>query len=390
LLNLERARRDTPACARVAHLNNAGAALSPQPVVDEVVDYLRLEAEIGGYETAARELDRLRRPYTAAAAMLNCDAEEIAVVESATRAWQLAFAAIPLAPGDRVLTSMAEYGTNYMGLLHAVAHRGIVVDVVPDDDDGRLSVEALREMIDERVKLVAVTHVPTNGGLVNPAAAIGAVTREHGITYLLDACQSVGQLPVDVEEVGCDFLGTTSRKYLRGPRGVGILYVRRSQWDRLVPALPDIKSADWIDAGHYRHHPGPRGFETYEISHAAKAGLGVALEYALDIGIHAIWERVRRLGDDLRAGLAAVDGVTVHDLGTQRCGIVTFAVRGHDPAAVRVALSAAGVNVWTTDAPATRLDMDRRGLASLVRASVHYYNTDDELARCCEGVAALT
>lgn len=388
-LDLERLRRDTPACARLIHLNNAGASLSPAPVVEAVVDYVRLEAEIGGYEAAARELDALRRPYEAAARMLNCHPDEIAVVESATRAWQLAFAAVPLAPGDRILTSMAEYGSNYMGMLHASAHRGVRIDVVPDDEHGQLSVDALRAMMDERVKLVAVTHVPTNGGLVNPAAAIGAVAREYGVMFLLDACQSVGQMPVDVEAIGCDLLGTTSRKYLRGPRGVGLLYLRRSVWDRLRPALPDIKSADWVDAGEYHHHSGPAGFETYEISHAAKVGLGVALEYALHVGIGAIWERVRALGEALRTALTAIDGVAVHDLGIERCGIVTFSVDGQDPASVRDDLSGRGINVWITEAPATRLDMDRRGLTSLVRASVHYFNTDEELARCCEAVSTL-
>lgn len=389
MIDVARARAETPGCRSVAHLNNAGAALQPQPVLDAVLSHLALEAGVGGYEAADRNAEAVERPYGALAELLNCSAEEIAVVESATRAWQAAFLSVPLEPGDRVLTSAAEYGSNYLQMLHSAARRGVSVEVVADDDSGQLSVDALADAIDERVKLVALTHVPTGGGLVNPAAAAGRLARDAGALYLLDACQSIGQLPIDVEEVGCDFLAATSRKYLRGPRGVGLLYARAATAGRLEPALPDLRSASWEAPDRYAFRGDARRFEAWEMPVAAKVGLGVAVDYALGWGLPDIWDRVRQLADELRRALGELPGVTVHDLGVERCGIVTFSVAGRQPEDVRRALGAAGVNVSVAEAGSARLDFDRRRLPAVVRASVHYYNDDADLDRCCRAVAAL-
>ncbi|MFN2606901.1 MAG: aminotransferase class V-fold PLP-dependent enzyme [Acidimicrobiales bacterium] len=389
MIDVEAARADTPGCALVAHLNNAGAALPPTPVVEAVVAHLRREAAIGGYEAAAEAADALERPYPAAAALLGCRPDEVAVVESATRAWQAAFLSVPLAPGDRVLTSAAEYGSNVVQLLHSARGRGVSVDVVPDDAFGQVDVDALAAAVDERVKLVALTHVPTGNGLVNPAAEVGRVARVAGVTFLLDACQSLGQLPVDVGAIGCDLAVGTSRKFLRGPRGVGLLYARASTVDRLRPALVDLRSASWDAADRYHLRDDARRFEAWEISAAAKVGFGVALDYARARGVDAIWARVAALAADLRAALGDVPGVQVHDRGAVRGAIVTFSVAGHEPAAVRDALHRSGINVWVTDAGQARFDLDRRGISALVRASVHYYNTAHEVDRCVAAVAAL-
>ena len=390
MIDLARARAETPGCRSVAHLNNAGAALQPQPVLDAVVAHLELEARLGGYEAAAHNAEAVERPYRALAALLGCSAAEIAVVESATRAWQAAFLSVPLQPGDRVLTSVAEYGSNYLQLLHSAARRGVSVEVVPDEESGRVSVDALADALDERVKLVALTHVPTGGGLVNPIAAVGRLARDAGALYLVDACQSVGQLPIDVDDVGCDFLAATSRKYLRGPRGVGLLYARGATAAQLEPALADLRSAIWDAPDHYRFQGDARRFEAWEMPVAAKIGLGVAVDYALGWGVHETWPRVRELGAELRQGVGELPGVTVHDVGIERCGIVTFSVHGRHPDEVRRALGEAGVNVSVSEAGSSRLDFDRRRLPAVVRASVHYYNDADDLERCCRAVATLT
>jgi len=388
--DLDRARRQTPGCDRVVHLNNAGASLQPTPVVDAVLGHLRREAEVGGYEAAAEAAEALDLPYAAAGALLNCDPSEIAVVESATRAWQMAFASLTLEAGDRVLTSTAEYGSNYLQLLHTARRRGVRIEVVPDDEAGQVSVDALARAIDGRVKLVAVTHVPMGGGLVNPVAEVGRITRAAGVPFLLDACQSLGQVPIDVESVGCDFLAATSRKFVRGPRGVGLLFAREATTGHLEPALIDLRSASWTSTDGYAIRPGGRRFEAFEISTAAKLGFGVALDYAREWGLDAIWTRVQALGDRLRAGLAAIAGVQVLDRGPTLGAIVTFSVAGRHPDDVRQALHDAGVNVWVVDASTARLDFDNRGITSVVRASVHYYNDDDDLERCCRAVEAMT
>ena len=388
-IDVERARRDTPGCRNVLHFNNAGAGLPPQVVLDAVIGHLKLEAEIGGYEAADRESERLEACYGSLARLINCGPDEIAMVENATRAWDMAFYSLPFRPGDRILTAAAEYGSNYIAYLQVAARTGAVVEAVPSDPSGQLSVEALERMIDDRVKLIAVTHVPTNGGLVNPAGEIGRVARRAGIPFLLDACQSVGHMPIDVEAIGCDMLSATSRKYLRGPRGVGFLYVRRSMLERLEPPFIDIRAAEWVAPERYVLRPDARRFENWEGDIAARIGMGVAAKYAMDIGLPAIWARVTWLAERLRSAMSDVNGVTVQDIGAEKCGIVTFTVAGTSCEAVKRALASQDINVTVSGVSSTRLDMEARGLEDVVRASVHYYNTEEEVDRFCGALAAL-
>jgi len=387
-IDVTRARAETPGCGTVLHFNNAGASLQPRPVLEAVVGHLELEAAIGGYEAADRRRDSALHTYGAVARLLNCDRDEIAVVENATRAWDMAFYALPLGPGDRILTSTAEYASNYIAFLQVARRTGATVEPVPDDEHGQLSVHALRERVDGRVKLIAVTHVPTNGGLVNPASAIGAVAGEAGIPFLLDACQSAGQIPLDVRALGCDMLSATGRKYLRGPRGTGFLYVRRELLERLEPPFLDLHAATWIAPDRYEVRPDARRFENWEGYVAGKIGLGVAVDYALGWGIAAIRDRVVALAERLRAELARISRVTVRDLGRERCGIVSFTVEGREPREIRDRLATRGINVSVSVRKDTLLDMRARGLEGVVRASVHYYNTEDEVERFCAELAA--
>jgi cysteine desulfurase/selenocysteine lyase len=387
--DVERARRDTPGCEGVVHFNNAGAALMPRPVSDAMLRHLEREAAIGGYEAAAEAADAVEHTYVAIARLLNCARDEVAIVENATRAWDMAFYALRFDSGDRILTSAAEYESNYVAFLQVCRRTGARVEVVPADTTGQVSVEALQAMIDDRVRLISLTHVPTNGGLVNPAAEIGRVARRHGIPFLLDACQSAGQLPLDVEELGCDILSATGRKYLRGPRGTGFLYVRRSLIGQLEPPLLDLHAAEWVARDEYRIRPDARRFENWETNYAAKIALGVAVDYALEWGSKAIWDRVQGLGQALRERLAHVPGVTILDVGAVRCGIVSFSCDGLEGAAVQRRLRADGINVSVSPRRYTRIDMEDRGLAEVVRASVHYYNTESELDRLAERLDRL-
>ncbi len=388
-IDVVRAREDTPGCAHVLHFNNAGAALLPAPVVDAVTGHVRLEAEIGGYEAAEVAHDMVERVYDAAAQLIGCGRDEIAIIENATRAWDMAFYSLPFRAGDRILTAVAEYASNYIAFLQIAQRNGAVVEVIPNDESGQVSVEALAGMIDERVKLIAITHVPTNGGLVNPAAEIGRIARDANVLYLLDACQSVGQMPIDVETIRCDILSATGRKYLRGPRGTGFLYVRREILERLEPPFLDLHAAKWTARDRYEIRADARRFENWETNYAGKIGLGVAIDYALGWGLDAIWARVSQLARTLRERLHDVSGVTLRDLGTQQCGIVTFTVNGRDPQDIRRALAMERINVSVSLAEYARLDMAARGLPSVVRASLHYYNTDDEIEHLCAAVTRL-
>ncbi len=387
--DLVRARRETPGCAHVLHFNNAGASLPPRPVLDAMIGHLRLEAEIGGYEAAGRAGERIEGCYDAIARLINADRDEIAIVENATRAWDMAFYSLSFGPGDRILTAEAAYASNFIAFLQVAQRTGARVEPVPSDGDGQLDVAALRDMIDDRVKLIAVTHVPTNGGLVNPAAAVGRVARDAGVPFLLDACQSVGQMPIDVQAIGCDMLSATSRKYLRGPRGMGFLYVRRELLERLEPPFLDLHAAAWIAPDRYAIRDDARRFETWETNVAAKIGMGVAADYALGWGLEAIRDRVYGLATTLRRGLAAIPGVTVRDLGRERCGIVTFTMDGVACGTVQQLLAGQRINVTVSRLGSTRLDMTARDLVEVVRASVHYYNGEDEVERFCAAVRGI-
>jgi cysteine desulfurase/selenocysteine lyase len=388
-IDLLRARFETPGCDEVLHFNNAGAALIPRPVLKAVTDHLELEARIGAYEAADQWHEAGERVYDSAAMLLGCHRDEIAFVENATRAWDMAFYSIPWKPGDRILTAASEYASNYIAFLQVVEKTGAKLEVIPNDEHGQISVSALRNAVDQHTKLIAISHVPTNGGLVNPAEEVGKVAREAGVLYLLDACQSVGQLPVDVDAIGCDMLSGTGRKYLRGPRGTGFLYVRRSVIPTLEPPFLDMHAAELVAENRYEIRADARRFENWEMNYAGKIGLGVAIDYALQWGMPEIAARISELAELLRSRLNDVPGVQVRDLGARRCGIISFTYQGRDPESIKMALRQQKINVSVSARSSTLIDMKARGFESLLRASVHYYNTEQEVATFCEALQRI-
>jgi selenocysteine lyase/cysteine desulfurase len=354
----------------------------PRVVVDAVIDHLRHEERFGGYEAEKRAAETLASFYTELAGLLNAGSDEIAYVENATRAWDMAFYGLRLGPGDRVIThAPAEYVSNFLGLRQQAARRGFEIDLAPSDVDGSVDVSALEAMVTPRTRAILLTHATTAGGMVNPAAAVGQVARRHGLIYMLDACQSVGQMQIDVQAIGCDVLSGTGRKYLRGPRGTGFLYVRRERMIEIEPAFVDLKSAALDGETGLRLAPDAKRYETWESNVAGRIGLATAVRYARAIGLDRIEARVRALAETLRAELTLLPGVTVHDRGRVKSGLVTFRVEGETPAETMARMAGQGINIWISSMLTAPMDFGPRGIDSLSRASVHYYNTEDEIAR---------
>ena len=379
MIDLDAVRADTPGTQHRVHLNNAGAGLMPEPVLGTVKSHLDLEATIGGYEAKAREEDRLQAAYDSVARLIGADVSEIAFAENATIAWQWAFFAQDLKEGDRILTAEAEYAANYIAFLQMAKRTGCVIDVIPSDASGATDPQALERMIDDRVKLIAITWIPTNGGLINPAEEIGAIARAHGIPYLLDACQAVGQTPVDVNALGCDYLSATARKFLRGPRGSGFLYVKKDHLADVEPYMLDMFGATWTGPERYEMRPDARRFESWESSLALHLGMGAAADYALGLGLDAIEARAFGLAAGLRDELPKLDGVTVRDIGARKCAIVTFSHDRVEAGDIVSALRERSINASASRPTSTLIDATARALPNIVRVSPHYYNSDEEI-----------
>ncbi|MGI5223120.1 aminotransferase class V-fold PLP-dependent enzyme [Nocardia sp. CA-290969] len=390
MVDEQRVRADTPGVGSGAvFLDSAGSSLPPRVVTETVIGHLRREAEIGGYRAANERLDDLAGVKAAIAELLNTTPDTIALSDSATRSWSDFFYSVPLRPGDRILISGADYASNAIAALQRARATGARVEQIPDDAQGRIDIAALDAMMDERVRLVSLLHVPTNGGLVNPVAAAARIARAGGALVVLDACQSAGQLPLDVAELGVDALSATGRKWLRGPRGTGFLYLRPELAASLEPGRLDLHSATWTGPDEYRMAPDAARFEFWEHDVAARLGLGAAVRYLLDLGPDQVYAAIAERADYLRGALGELPGVTVRDLGVDHSGIVSFTVEGVAPVEVRDRLLDKDITVTVSHASSTLLDMSARGLDSVVRASPHCFVSHDELDSFIAAVAAL-
>ena len=390
-LDVEKLRAETPGTRHKIHLNNAGAALMPDPILRAMTEHLELEARIGGYEASDEKKAEIAAAYEALGSLIGADPENIAVTENATASFIQALSSVPFAPGDVIVTTRNDYISNQIMYLSLGSRIGIELVRAPEDPSGGVDVLAMEEVIHRRrPKLVAVTHIPTNSGLVQKVADVGDMCRQRDILYLVDACQSVGQMPVDVEEIGCDFLSATARKFLRGPRGVGFLYVSDRALDmELEPLFPDMRGADWIEADLYQPAPGAQRFENWEFPYALVLGMGRAAEYALDLGLEAIRDRAWALAALARDRLAEIDTMQVLDRGLERCAIVTVSAEGRHAAELVSSLADAGISTNVTMRDYAVLDFDDKGVESAVRVSPHYYNTEEEIEELVSTLSGL-
>lgn len=379
--DISRWRADTPGATRRHHLNNAGAALQPRPVLDAVRQHLDLESEIGGYEAAAAAQAKLDDAYRAVAALVAARSRNIAVTSSATAAYGLALSAFDFAPGDAIVTTRADYLSNRIMFESLVARRAVRVLEAADLPGGGVDPESVRSLVRaERPRLVAVTWIPTFGGMVQRVEDVGAVCAAEDVPYLVDGCQAVGQLPLDLAAVRCDFLAATARKFLRGPRGIGFLAVSDGAIERqLHPLLVDMRGASWVEPGSYRLYDGARRFEQWEQPLGLVIGMGAAARYAVDAGVARLSARAHALAAALRERLSAIAGVRCLDRAERLSAIAAFECEGVEAGTVVRALRERGVNTSSQAADENAVALGRLGAASLLRISPHYYNDESDL-----------
>jgi len=390
-LDLARLRAETPGCASRIHFNNAGSGLMATPVLEAITEYLKLETELGGYEAADAREEAIHDFYAATAQLLGCKARNIAFASNATDAFARALSSIPFASGDLILTTRDDYISNQIAFFSLRKRFGVDVVHAPNVPEGGVDVGAMeRLMRQRRPRLVAVTHIPTNSGLVQPVAEIGRRCRELELLYLVDACQSVGQYAIDVEQLGCDFLSATGRKFLRGPRGSGLLYVSdRALAAGYEPLFIDMRGARWVGPEDYRQVETAARFEDWEFSYATLLGSAAAIRYALTVGIDVIAERTPALGAALRERLAELDGVRIFDRGRRSCAIVTFTVDGWNSEVLMTELRRRRINSSVSAREHALYDFTDKGVEACVRMSPHYYNTEQEVDEVIGAVREL-
>ncbi|PSL44336.1 selenocysteine lyase/cysteine desulfurase [Chitinophaga niastensis] len=385
-------RNDTTGCAHVTHLNNAGAGLMPKPVTAAIINHLTLEAEIGGYEASNLRAPEIKAFYHAAAKMLNCKPTNIAFTANATDAFDRAISSILFKAGDVILTTNEDYISNQITYLVFEKRFGVKLVRAASHSSGGVDLADLeRCLIQYKPKLVAVTHIPTNSGLIQPVAEIGTLCEKYKTIYLIDACQSAGQLPLDVQQLKCDFMSITSRKFLRGPRGAGFLYVSDKMLEEgYEPLFIDMRGADWVADNKYIPRKDATRFEDWEFAYALLLGTAAAIDYYLQIDAIKIEKQVKYLAGYLRTALQKIDGITICDKGPDLGGLVTFHLKGAAPEQIKKYLLEKKINVVTSYRNFAVLDFDEKQVDWAIRVSPHYYNTIMEADLLIQAVRELS
>lgn len=390
-MNISKIRKETPGCEFVNHLNNAGAALMPKIVVDAIRDYLTEEEKYGGYETTDKKAAELEQFYDYASSLLHCKAHNVAFTASATDSYNKALSSISFKQNDIILTTTNDYPSNFIAFLSLQKRFGVKVILVRNTDTGEIDVEDLeRKLKKHSPRLLSITHIPTSSGLVQPVEIIGEVVKKHDCIYVLDACQSLGQMDLNAPSTGADFVSGTFRKFLRGPRGAGLLYVSdKALAMGFEPLFPDLHGADWLGAHYYKIRADAKRFEEWEMAYALMMGSIQSLAYLLSVGIQNIEQRNKALVHKLRIGLADVASVKLLDRGQQQGSIVTFQQKGLTESIAKQYFRKKGINVYTISKSAAMIDFEEKGIDWAVRVSPHYYNTESEIDLFLEAVKAV-
>jgi selenocysteine lyase/cysteine desulfurase len=390
-------RNETDGCKNVIHLNNAGAGLMPNIVTQAQLEHIKLESQIGGYEASALMAKEVQNFYTQCAKLFNCKPTNIAFTASATDSYTRALSSIPFNEGDIILTDNDDFVSNQIQFLSLQKRLGVKIVRIKNAIIGGVDLNDLEEKLKKyQPTLLAITHIPTNSGLVQPVNDIAKIYEDYiqknaGKTwYILDGCQSAGQMKLNVAELKCDFLSITCRKFLRGPRGTGALYISdKALQAGLEPMFIDMRGAEWKQKDEYRQQPTAMRFEDWEFAYSTVLGTAAAIEYCLKVGEDKIWQQVKFLSASLRNQLAQINKVRVLDKGPELGGLVTFHIVGSDPKYIVSELLKRKINVVASYRAFGIIDFDEKGVEWAIRASPHYYNTTDELGIFIQSVREI-
>jgi cysteine desulfurase / selenocysteine lyase len=396
---INKLRDDTLGCKQFLHLNNAGASMQPHQVVRAVIHYLEQEELIGGYELATNEAEKLNDFYSQAAKLLNASPDEIAFFDSATRAWLAALDSLNLQANDSIIICDNDYGSNEMAYQKLKA-KGVEIRQAATDKHGNLNLDDLVKQIDPSTKLLAFNHIPSCNGIINPVEKIGALANKHNVIFLLDACQSLGHLPIDVKQIGCHMLSATGRKYLRAPRGTGLLYVDKALLLKLTPKHLDIHGASMqsnvVAESLFEQKVQPVAsairYELFEQNMALKRGITEALSYANALDLAQTFAHIQTLAMMLREGLSKLDGFKVTDLGnapSNMSGIVCCYHEQIPSAKIKLLLAEQHIHCSTSLPDSGYQLFAKHQWPELVRFSIHYYNTEQEIEHLIIRLTAL-
>ena len=389
MLDINNIRLETPGCQSRIHFNNAGGSLIPKGVSIAVESYLNREQEIGSYEAAEEAKVLINSFYTKFSELLNCSESEIAFIENSTRAWEMAVHSISWKPGDQIITGENEYGSNYLGLLHLAKQRSLKILTIPNDESGTISLDQLEESVTDKTRLIALTHVASQRGDIQPASKVGEIANKHNILYLLDACQSVGQINLNTKSLKCDFLCGSGRKYLRGPRGTGFLYTKSTVLKTLEPVFLDLHSANWKSMGSYEFVRDAKMFECWERNMAAMIGLATAVEYLLKLDVKMVEQRIKQLSLNLREKLSGLTDIKILEKSNNCSGIVTFTKASISATDLKDGLQKKGINISAVKQRNARLDLGKESTGDINRASLHYYNSEQEISEFIKELTKL-
>lgn len=353
------------------YFNHGGCSFITTSTLDAVVKQLRHEQEMGNAVADLMSSADRSSVYKLAAQTVGANEEDVALTDSHTTGWAKSLQTISLNAGDVILTNRSEWGGNLSSLQKLAHLHGSSVVVMPTTAYGSVCLKSLAALMSKSVKLISVSWIGSNGGHVEPVAEIGELAQAHGVPYFLDASQVVGQMPVNVQHIGCDVLTAPGRKWLRGPKGTGFMYLRPEFLEKCQETAQADSAADSST---------PLTAKYFEVSSASvplQMGLLAALAQLEQVGVETIQKQILTRSQYLWERLQGIPGVNCICPVAPQHGLVSFNVVGHPATAVRQKLMGIGIEVAANLATFTPLDMHERQLDAVVRASPHACTTID-------------